>query len=154
LIEQSKPDLNALEATLLKMDRTSIEKFLVYYHIASEWACAKWSGPYINESIGHLSEDSTEDLTDWIVAQGQKAWNYAQTENANWPQLFDLSNYPNSNCCEQIIDWYTSYPNNTQTGWGSIKYTAVKIFEDRFDESFYDIQDELSDIYDPVSSSQ
>ena len=34
----------------------------------------KWAGPFIDAAIGHLSEDSTEDLCDWIVGQGSAIW--------------------------------------------------------------------------------
>ena len=38
----------------------------------------KWNGPYIDEKIEHLSEDSTEDLEDWIVGQGHEYWTRAR----------------------------------------------------------------------------
>ena len=86
LLEKHKPNIDRLESSLRVLERPLLEKFLVYYHIASEMSCEPWNGPYINDSIGNLSEDSTEDLTDWIVAQGIDAWAYSQTDAANWTQ--------------------------------------------------------------------
>ena len=45
----------------------------------------KWDGPYIDAEIGHLSEDSTEDLADWIVGQGHAYW--ARARGADDPTL-------------------------------------------------------------------
>lgn len=37
-----------------------------------------WDGPFISELDAHLSEDSCEDLTDWIVGQGHAYWERAR----------------------------------------------------------------------------
>ena len=154
LLARARSGREALRLALQGLDRQSLEEFIVRYHLASEAVCEPWDGPYIEERGYHLSEDSTEDVTDWIVAQGKDAWEYARGPSVNWSQLLTLSHQPTAHRDPEIAAWHTVHADNTQSGWGAAKSVAMQLYYDRFGEPFCDKQDELLEKYDPLDSRQ
>lgn len=149
IIERCKPEKVRLERELMETDRTTVEKFIVYYYVASWQVCEPWDGPFIDDSVGHLSEDSTEDLADWVVAQGRDAWHYAQTTYVDWRRLLYLAHDPNAERSSEIEMWHLVHTANTESGWGAAKGVAKCVFHDRFGVSFADVKEELFAKYDP-----
>ncbi len=152
LLARARSEREGLRPALQALDRQSLEEFIVRYHLASEAVCEPWDGPYIEERDYHLSEDSTEDLTDWIVAQGNDAWEYARGPSVNWSQPLTLSSQPTAHRDPEIPACHTVHAGNTESGWGAAKSVAMQLYYDRFGDSFYDRQDELLAKYDPLGA--
>lgn len=73
LLGDAFPDVPRLEEALRALGRDELIAFALFVQEA-RWSIREpWSGPVI-PGIGALSEDSTEDLTDWIVLQGREYW--------------------------------------------------------------------------------
>jgi hypothetical protein len=73
LISNSKGDGLLYVSLLRKLERDGLLSFGSFLADAKIQACEPWKGPEI-PGVGFLSEDSTADLTDWIVSQGEDYW--------------------------------------------------------------------------------
>ena len=77
ILEATMPDP---ERFFAQVDALNADELVMLYadviDARDEVRCA-WEGPFIPELDSHLSEDSTEDLTDWIVGQGYAYWQRA-----------------------------------------------------------------------------
>ena len=76
LIESSFPSHERLVAALRALAREELVAFGVHVRECRLLIREPWNGPNI-PGIGVLSEDSTEDFTDWIVSQGEAYWSAA-----------------------------------------------------------------------------
>jgi hypothetical protein len=150
LIQECRPVLKNLEKRLEAMPRDQLEKYMVYYDIASEHICEPWDGPYIDESVGNLSEDGTEDLTDWIVSQGRSVWEYALSPRADFKVLFYLSVGEEPDHDLDIAEWCCDVAKESHEGWQQPKDLARIIYEERFGVEYFDVQEELHERYDPA----
>ena len=74
LLAETQPDPAALEARLATLDPAALIVLAADVVDASADVRPKWEGPYVPERGVCFSEDSTEDLTGWIVAQGEPYW--------------------------------------------------------------------------------
>ncbi len=74
LIDASVPDPERFAAAVEGLDQDALIERYADVFAARQAVRVKWAGPWIDAAIGHLSEDSTEDLCDWIVGQGSEIW--------------------------------------------------------------------------------
>lgn len=74
LLESSERDPDRFEALVAKLDADELVKCYADVIDASGDVRPKWEGPLVPDLGGCLSEDATEDLTDWIVGQGYDVW--------------------------------------------------------------------------------
>src|SRR5574338_1514895 len=78
LIDGSMPDPGRFAARVAELDAQQLVELYADVIDASAEVRAKWEGPYIPDFDGHLSEDSCEDFTDWVVGQGHEYWSRAR----------------------------------------------------------------------------
>jgi|GEM_PF-4036929 len=149
LLSRSWLDEDALRTSLEELDDPLLEKFVVYFHLANQYTRDPWDGPYISEVGGELSEDSTEDLNDWIVVQGFSAWNYARSVDANWDELFRLANHQNAGSTLAEFAWHKPDLRNTECFCVGLRHMAVEVYECRFKVDFSELESELYVKYDP-----
>ncbi|MFZ6185589.1 hypothetical protein [Nannocystis pusilla] len=77
LLAETQPDGAALARRLTDLDAESLLGLAADVVDASADVRAPWEGPLDTGGNFYWSEDSTEDLTDWIVAQGEAFWRAA-----------------------------------------------------------------------------
>jgi hypothetical protein len=73
IIEQAAGDSDVFCALIRKLTREEMGIFGAFLDDAKLHVCEPWRGPDI-PGVGHLSEDSTSDLADWVVSQGKAYW--------------------------------------------------------------------------------
>lgn len=79
IIEGAGRDRDALDAALRQLDADALIVFGALVHDAGAAVREPWQGPWVPsdhfaEGGFYLSEDSTEDFTDWIVSLGREVW--------------------------------------------------------------------------------
>jgi hypothetical protein len=74
LLEAAFPSKDRLIAALDALPRQELVAFVIHVEAARWEVREEWEGPFIDDNIGHLSEDGTQNLTDWIVSQGEAFW--------------------------------------------------------------------------------
>lgn len=78
LVDSARPSVAALRERLDALDADALVELLADLVDAAAEVRVKWEGPF-DPSLGVCwSEDSTEDLTDWIVSQGTDVWRAAR----------------------------------------------------------------------------
>lgn len=74
LLAETQPDVSALVRRLSDLDAESLLGLAADVVDASADVRVAWEGPLDTSGDFCWSEDSTEDLTGWIVAQGEAYW--------------------------------------------------------------------------------
>lgn len=74
LLAETQPDGVALARRLTDLDAESLLGLAADVVDASADVRAPWEGPLDSSGNFYWSEDSTEGLADWIVAQGEAFW--------------------------------------------------------------------------------
>ncbi|MEZ4453747.1 MAG: hypothetical protein R3B09_30105 [Nannocystaceae bacterium] len=74
LLAETRPDPAAFERRLELLDPEALLELAADVVDASAAVREPWRGPYEPRGDYCFSEDATEDLTDWIVAQGETFW--------------------------------------------------------------------------------
>ena len=77
LLAETQPDGAALARRLADLDAESLLRLSADVVDASADVRVPWEGPLDSSGGFCWSEDSTEDLTEWIVAQGEAFWRAA-----------------------------------------------------------------------------
>ena len=72
ILDSTRPSLAALEAWLVNAPKKRLEQFASAYELAAHSLRDYWDGPLVDGI--QYSEDDTEDLCNWIVAQGRELW--------------------------------------------------------------------------------
>ena len=109
-----------------------------YYEVASDSVCHQWDGPYIDDEIEHLSEDSTQDLTYWIVSNGKDFWLRATEPEANLVELFWMSVKVARGEISDPPKWTSEVASDNRRGSQTPNYIAGAIYSERFDGEFLD----------------
>jgi len=78
MLAASIPDRRHFADAVAALDREGLIQRHADVIQARDEIRMKYDGPYIDEKIEYLSEDSTEDLADWIVGQGHDYWTRAR----------------------------------------------------------------------------
>ena len=81
LVDATRPSPAALRERLDALDADALVELLADLVDAAAEVRVKWEGPFdpsLGAAGGCWSEDSTEDLVDWIVAQGTVVWRAAR----------------------------------------------------------------------------
>lgn len=81
LLGEVFPSTERLQARLRGLERDELLDFAGFVAERRSAVRAPWDGPFIDAATGHLSEDSMEDLADWIVSQGKAYWSAAVGAN-------------------------------------------------------------------------
>jgi hypothetical protein len=90
LIESSFPSQEQLVDALRTLSRDELLAFGGHVRDCRLLVREPWNGPNV-PGIGALSEDSTADLTDWIVSQGEDYWQAANDgDEAHLVACFEL----------------------------------------------------------------
>ncbi|HEY5927275.1 MAG TPA: hypothetical protein VIV11_36560 [Kofleriaceae bacterium] len=90
LIESSFPSVDELVVAMRALSRQELLELGVHIRQCRLLIREPWNGPDI-PSLGVLSEDSTEDFTDWIVSQGEDYWRAANDgDDAHLVTCFEL----------------------------------------------------------------
>jgi hypothetical protein len=147
LISECSPSLKYLEEQLESFSEEKLKKYLMYWDISSRALCAPWDGPYIDDEIEQLSEDSTEELTDWIVSQGKSAWEYALRNPDQLSELFCISNGNGKSKEFETTLWNTKVSKKNHIGFQSPKDIAIIIIEELFEEDYWDFREEYFEKY-------
>ena len=91
LIGEAFPSTERLTAQLRALERDELLDFAGFVAESKLAVREPWEGPFIDDAIGHLSEDSTGDLTDWVVTQGQPYWSEAvESTDEHLRKCFEL----------------------------------------------------------------
>ncbi|PCC71089.1 hypothetical protein SAMN02745121_04948 [Nannocystis exedens] len=77
LLAETQPDGAALARRLTDLDAEALLELAADVVDASADVRSSWEGPLDASGKYYWSEDSTEDLTGWIVAQGEAFWRAA-----------------------------------------------------------------------------
>lgn len=149
LIEQAWSDFELLCNQLRTMDLQRLEQFVAWFVLASQYTRDPWDGPYVSEIGGHLSEDDMQDLNDWIVAQGKRAWVYARSNAADWDEIFRLATTRNSETSRPDFCWHQPDSQNLEDDCVGLRYSAIQIYEERTGADFHEVEQELLEKYDP-----
>lgn len=88
LLAETQPDKAALAQRLSELDAEALLELAADVVDASADVRPSWEGPLDRRGGYCWSEDSTEDLTDWVVAQGEVFWRAAV--GASDEQLMDI----------------------------------------------------------------
>ncbi|WP_433057892.1 DUF4240 domain-containing protein [Dactylosporangium sp. CS-033363] len=78
VLETHARDMDSLVAWLRTAPRDEVVAFQSAYEEAAEELADYWDGPVVDGV--QYSEDDTEDLCLWIVAQGRAAWEAARVD--------------------------------------------------------------------------
>jgi hypothetical protein len=90
LIETAFPSVERLVLALRVLSREELVSFGAHVTDLRYAVREPWNGPDI-PGVGVLSEDSTEDLTDWIVSQGREYCERAEgSDDAHLAECFAL----------------------------------------------------------------
>jgi hypothetical protein len=81
LLREVFPSTERLQAQLRGLERDDLLDFAGFVAECTSAVREPWQGPFIDDAVGHLSEDSTQDLADWIVTQGKSYWSDAVGAN-------------------------------------------------------------------------
>ena len=134
---------------LQNMNVQQLEKFVAYFVLANQYTRDPWNGPFISEIDGHLSEDGTQYLNDWIVAQGKRAWDYARSTSADWNEIFRLATTENAQTTNPNFDWHKPDPQNMEDDCVGLRCAAIEIYEERTGTDYHEYEQELLEKYDP-----
>jgi hypothetical protein len=146
LIDSSKPDLKKLEKALEELEKEQLEDYYGLYKRASQEIRDPWDGPYINEEIDHLSEDSTEDLCDWIVSQGYDHWSEMDIDDESLAAVFhSMKKVEKGKKVKGCVNWNS----NTKYPYKTPKALALSVYEEKFGEDMYDHIDNIMDRVSP-----
>ncbi|WP_432824790.1 hypothetical protein [Dactylosporangium sp. CA-092794] len=77
VIEAHKPGTASLAGWLRRAAEDEIVAYQLAYELAAEEVADYWDGPVVDGV--QYSEDDTEDLCKWVVAQGRAAWAAARS---------------------------------------------------------------------------
>ncbi|MCE3229975.1 MAG: hypothetical protein K0S32_4526 [Bacteroidetes bacterium] len=151
IIDNSKPDLIKLEQKLEQLDKETLENYYGFYKAASQDICEPWSGPFIDDSIGHLSEDSTSDLTDWIVSQGYDYWasisalyeDEEAKEKALVEAFWTEDKVSKEGKHGSLVKWTYTISNPTYKGYQSPGYLPIPIYKHKFKLDIYDEEEKI-----------
>ena len=129
LIEQNKPNGQNLYNCLINETTQNIGFFHTFFELASQEICDYFNGPKI-EGIGHISEDSTEDLNNWIVSMGFDYWKAIIDKEYDIEKAFwDMEDSINDKHTT-LIEW-TVLP----------KFVAENILKEKYQLDIYEIYD-------------
>ena len=146
IIDSTRPDLLALALRLEQLSRKDLLRYSHFYQVASDAVCHAWEGPFIDDEIGHLSEDSTEDLTDWIVSGGKESWLYATEPDVDLVALFLLSVQAERGEIDEPPQWTLDVTLEDRQGYQTPNGLAIPIFYERHNsnnEDFYEALEKL-----------
>jgi hypothetical protein len=98
VIEQTKPSSEKLIQWFESVEKERIVQFYVAFDYASQEISDYSAGVRIDNYV--FSEDSMEDLCDWIVSQGKDLWEQSTGETADLVAIariyLDVENDPNA----------------------------------------------------------
>ncbi len=132
LIETTKPSLALLIERLEALSQAELEQWQRAYELAAAAIVPYWDGPDMGGNLGVLSEDSTEDLCEWIVSQGRELWQRATGPGADLIYLAHLYQRAEQGLIPEYPAWSTAVTNPEYRGYRDPCYIAYPIYRARF----------------------
>lgn len=146
IIEGAGRDRDALDAALRQLDADELVAFGALVRDAGAAVREPWQGPWVpsdhfDAGGFHLSEDSTEDFTDWIVSLGRAAWlPLVGADDAALQEVYAIYNTLRDDLAHPMR-W------SGPSGKVFLSGLVYNIYTDRFGDDFHDA---LSALYDEV----
>jgi hypothetical protein len=143
IIDGSFPDEAALRAQLASLGRDELVAFYALVGDASAMVRPSWDGPWVRTDLleaggHHLSEDSTADLTDWIVSQGRAYWGSAcGGDDAQLQRCYD------DYCAVRADEAHPLRWRSGKSGKTHLSGLTYSCYADRFGDDLYDALDAL-----------
>lgn len=149
IIESNKPLLTNLEMTLEQSDQETVENYFALYTTASQEIVDYWDAPF--------SEDSTEDICDWIVSQGKVFWEIVVNNEIDLLQAHQLmveidivksESEPKptpkpTKYANMVCHWNNEVKNEKYQGYQSPKALAIGVYYEKFDRNIYDFEETI-----------
>jgi hypothetical protein len=130
VIEETRPNLAALEAWLVAQPKATVERFANAYWDASSELCDYSEGVLINGDV--WSEDSTEDLCAWVVSQGRALWVSVASGERSLAEVAEV--YLGRATDAGSIRWTTEVSDPRHRGYQSPEGIARGVYWSRFAE--------------------
>ena len=135
VLESARPDLGRLASWLEAATRTEIEAFTRKFSEAKEAVANYSDGVQVDGTV--FSEDSMEDLCEWIVAQGRDFWEAAVSGGTDLAELAREYLAEESGRAASRA-WDASALGEKYRGYRSAYYLAFGVYRARFDADLYD----------------
>ncbi|MGW4382257.1 hypothetical protein [Kitasatospora sp. NPDC004531] len=128
----ARPQLSALERWLVAQPREVVEEFALAYETAAGALADTVEGVRVDGD--DWSEDSTEDLCDWVVGQGRELWTAVAAgelplEQAAQLYLGRAVPHPGS-----VTEWDAEVADPGHRGYQSPRHLAHGVYRTRFAE--------------------
>lgn len=150
VLERARFDLEGLKRALEVLSQGELERYVLLYEDASSEIREPWVGVEI-DGIGGLSEDSTEDYCDALVAQGEEVWRYACSPQASHTALFyALERGGGEVDGLELTRWESAGVDPEFFGWLSPKGMGVRVLELKFGVEYWEELDRIMEEHDPV----
>ncbi len=138
LLDSSRPSLLALARKLEQLPRDQLIAYAAIYKKAAQTLCNYWEGPVV-DGMG-FSEDDTEDLCCWIVAQGRRFYTEALRLRGHLEPLVRQYGASERGESSEHPPWFLDVANPGYSGYMSPSALPHAVFETRFGS---DLLDEL-----------
>jgi hypothetical protein len=130
-LDATRPSLAALESWLMNASQEHVEQFAAEYELAAQALCDYWDGPIVDGV--EYSEDDTEDLCDWVVAQGRELWHKVKDREIDIGTIalvhsrgnYDLLPVP-------VSEWTTEVRDSKHRGYQDPASIASGVYRSRF----------------------
>jgi hypothetical protein len=136
VLDSSKPRLSTLEAWLAAQPRRTVEQFAAAYTNAAETLGDYSAGVDVDEEV--WSEDSTEDLYNWIVSQGHDYWAAVVSGEHPLVDVVDLYLDRPSSLGAAPVRWTNDVSNPEHQGYQAPCCIAHGVYRTRFGEEIPD----------------
>lgn len=136
VLHATRPNLSALESWLSSQPKQTLETFaLAYLDAASELADYSEGVPIEGQ---RWSEDSTEDLCQWVVSQGHEFWHSVLTGEKGGLAEAARAYEGNPSACADLTDWDDEVTNPEHRGYQSPDAIVYGVYRTRFAEDLCD----------------
>ena len=137
ILVETRPSLLALAKRLEALPRERLIAFASAYETAAEEVCDYWSGPVVGGV--EYSEDDTEDLCKWIVAQGPDLWRTAVQLRGAIAPMGELKIASDAGRRNEHPRWSTEVENVAYEGYQAPESVAYAIFAARFGQDLHEL---------------
>jgi len=131
ILDSTRPSLAALEAWLVNAPKKRLEQFASAYELAAHSLRDYWDGPLVDGI--QYSEDDTEDLCNWIVAQGRELWQRVRAGDIDIGRVASIVSKGHFHLLPVPTDkWTTEVHNPKHLGYQDPALIAMGVYHSRF----------------------
>ena len=136
VIEATKPRVSELEAWLESQPKRTVEHFAFAYMIAATSLADYSEGVRVDGFV--WSEDSTEDLCDWVVSQGRVFWTAVVSGDWALADVAEVYLGRPSPLSDESTQWSHEVSNPDHRGCRTPSSIAGGVYWTRFGEDLHE----------------